>query len=110
MAKKKSASRSGDQPKFEESLAALEKIVGELEAGNLPLTESIERYEKGVKLLKQCHTALDQVQRKIELLTQVSQQGEETTVPFDAEETPADRPARGKPESAADIDDSGRLF
>ncbi|MCP4082252.1 MAG: exodeoxyribonuclease VII small subunit [Planctomycetaceae bacterium] len=109
MAKKKAAAKK-TEPKFEEALTNLEGIVADLETGNLPLTESIQRYEEGVKLLKQCHSSLDQVRRKIELLTQVNAAGGETTTAFDAEETPQDRPARGKADLAAEVDEDGRLF
>ena len=50
------------------------------------------------------------MRRKIELLTQVSADGGETTTPFDAEETPQDRPARGKADAAVEVDEDGRLF
>ena len=118
MAKKKSVKKKAaakkDEPSFEEALAELEGIVGELESGDLPLSDSIQKYELGVKLLKQCHVSLDQVQRRIELLKQVDKEGQAATVPFDGDGTPADGPARGKAETAdnqaEDVDDSGRVF
>lgn len=91
-------------------MAALEKIVADLESGSLSLSDAIQQYEQGVKLLKQCHGTLDQVQRKIELLTRVDKEGQATTVPFDGDGTPADKPVRGKSESVEDVDESGRLF
>ncbi len=106
----KPATADASPPRFEESLGQLEKIVACLESGDLPLSEAIAEYEKGVNLLKQCHQALHQVQRKVELLTQVGEDGEPTTVPFDAAATPADRPARGKAADPADVDEGGRLF
>ncbi|MGI9516228.1 MAG: exodeoxyribonuclease VII small subunit [Pirellulaceae bacterium] len=106
MAKKKPAANNDDQkPSFEDSLAELEKIVGELEAGQLPLSDSIERYEKGVKLLKRCHQTLEQVQRKIEVLTRVNKDGTASTVPFDA-----DDPLTDDDQGPATVDDEGRLF
>lgn len=105
MSKKKPAAKNDDQPSFEDSLAELEKIVGELEAGQLPLSDSIERYEKGVKLLKQCHHTLEQVQRKIDVLTRVSNDGTATTVPFDADE-----PLPAEDQGPATVDDEDRLF
>ena len=39
--------------RFEKTLADLEKIVDELESGDLTLDESLARYEQGVKALKQ---------------------------------------------------------
>lgn len=102
MAKKKTTAKSKEAaPDFEASLGELEQIVGQLEAGNLPLAEAIERYEQGVKLLKQCHGSLNAVQRKIELLTQVNEQGEEQTIPFDDHSSSDEATGDG---------DSGRLF
>ena len=57
-----------DTPKFEEGLAGLEKLVNELEAGDLGLDEALKRYEKGVKLAAQMSSALEASQRKVEKL------------------------------------------
>lgn len=58
-----------ETPKFEEGLAGLEKLVAELEDGDLGLDEALKRYEKGVKLAAQLQAALENSQRKIEKLT-----------------------------------------
>ncbi len=68
---------------FEELLAALEKVVHDLEDGDLGLSESLGRYEAGVKHLKQCYQMLEAAERKIELLTGVGEDGEATTAVFD---------------------------
>ena len=57
-----------EAPKFEEGLAALEKLVAELEEGDLGLDEALKRFEKGVRLAGQMQTALDETGRKIEKL------------------------------------------
>jgi len=57
-----------EAPKFEEGLAALEKLVADLEQGDLGLDEALKRFEKGVKLAGQLQGALDQSQRKVEQL------------------------------------------
>jgi exodeoxyribonuclease VII small subunit len=57
-----------EAPKFEQGLAGLEKLVAELEAGDLGLDEALARYEKGVKLAKQLQESLEASQRKVEKL------------------------------------------
>ncbi len=53
---------------FEASLAALEKIVRELEGGDLPLEESLRLFEEGVSLSRECQERLNQAERRIETL------------------------------------------
>jgi exodeoxyribonuclease VII small subunit len=53
---------------FEASLAALEKIVRELEAGDLPLEESLQLFEDGVRLSRECQERLSQAERRVEIL------------------------------------------
>jgi exodeoxyribonuclease VII small subunit len=57
-----------EAPKFEEGLAALEKLVAELEEGDLGLDEALKRFEKGVKLAAQMQSALEDTGRRIEKL------------------------------------------
>ena len=54
--------------KFEDCLARLEQIVGALEAGNLPLEDSLKVFEEGVALARRCARYLDEAERRIELL------------------------------------------
>lgn len=68
---------------FEQALASLEAVIRDLEDGQLGLTESLSRYEEGVRLLKYCHVALNLAERKILLLTGVDAQGQPITEPFD---------------------------
>ncbi len=79
--KKKS---SKDEPKFEEAMAALEDVVHKLEAGDVPLEESLAAFEKGVALVRILHARLDAVQGKIEELTRGTH-GEVTTKPLEEE-------------------------
>jgi exodeoxyribonuclease VII small subunit len=53
---------------FEDSLAELEKIVGKLEQGDLALEDSLELFEKGVRLSRECQERLNQAERRIEVL------------------------------------------
>ena len=55
--------------KFEDALQRLEQIVDQLEAGNLPLEESLKIFEEGVGLARRCAKYLDEAEKRIELLT-----------------------------------------
>ena len=57
-------------PVFEESIATLESIIAELEQGELPLEQALERYTQGVKLSKQCQGMLDAAEQKVAILTE----------------------------------------
>ena len=65
---------------FESSLAALEKIVRELERGELPLEKSLELFERGVKLSRECQERLQEAERRIEVLLQRDGEGREKAV------------------------------
>lgn len=56
--------------KFEQAMARLEAIVGELEKGDLPLDESLKIFEEGIRLSKNCLKVLEDAERKIEVLVQ----------------------------------------
>ncbi len=53
---------------FETGLDELEKIVRELESGDLPLDRSLALFEKGVNLSESCRTQLQQAETKVEIL------------------------------------------
>lgn len=53
---------------FESSLKELEKIVRDLEEGDLSLEESLKLFEDGVKLSRECQERLNQAERRIEIL------------------------------------------
>ncbi len=55
--------------KFEKALERLEKIVEDLESGNIPLEDALKKYEEGVKLCRICTQRLSQAETKIESLT-----------------------------------------
>lgn len=55
---------------FEEVLGELEKIVAKLEAGDQPLEQSLELFEKGVALSRECRARLENVERRIQVLIQ----------------------------------------
>ena len=69
---------------FETSLEDLERIVRELEQGELTLEKSLELFEQGVKLSRECQERLTQAERRIEILMR-DNQGRAAVRPFDPE-------------------------
>jgi exodeoxyribonuclease VII small subunit len=65
-------------------VSRLERVVGELEGGQLTLEQSIERFAEGVRLSREAARKLDEAERKVELLVR-STDGDEEAVPFDPE-------------------------
>ncbi|MGE3344009.1 MAG: exodeoxyribonuclease VII small subunit [Vicinamibacterales bacterium] len=55
---------------FESAIAELEKIVKQLEDGDLPLDTSLALFERGVELSRYCHDQLGAAQKRIEILTE----------------------------------------
>ena len=53
---------------FEKSMKNLEKIANELEKDDLSLDESVNKFEEGMKLAKQCKEILDEAEKKITVL------------------------------------------
>lgn len=53
---------------FEQSISELEGIVAKLEGGNVTLDESLELFEKGIKLSKSCQQMLDAAEKKVSIL------------------------------------------
>lgn len=54
---------------FEKAMEKLEKIVSELESGDISLEEALKKYEEGVRLSQICQERLSQAEKKIEILT-----------------------------------------
>jgi len=74
---------STTKPKtFESSLEELERIVRQLEQGELTLEKSLELFEQGVKLSRDCQERLSQAERRIEILMR-DNQGRASVRPFD---------------------------
>ncbi|HUR26911.1 MAG TPA: exodeoxyribonuclease VII small subunit [Planctomycetota bacterium] len=63
--------KTGDaaEPSFDENLAALEAIVGELDQQALGLEPALEKYREGVALVKKCQTILTSFQKQVEELS-----------------------------------------
>ena len=76
---------------FEGQLASLERIVRELERGDLPLEQSLELFEQGVKLSRECQERLNEAERRIEVLLRGGD-GSTIAVPFESDELIEDEP------------------
>ena len=75
-------SKSND---FEKAFGDLEKIVQRLEAEELPLDESLQLFEQGIKLSRFCHQRLEEVEKKIELIL-ADAKGQPRTEPFESDD------------------------
>ena len=64
----KKSEKQAKAPAFEEGLDQLEKIVKQLEDGDLPLEKSLELFEKGVRLSEACRKQLQEAEGKVEIL------------------------------------------
>ena len=53
---------------LEKSLAGLEKLVAELESGDLPLEKAMQKFEEGIKLTRGCQAALKEAEQKVQIL------------------------------------------
>ncbi len=80
---------------FEDALQQLEKIVLQLENGDVPLEQAIQYYERGAKLKAHCEHTLKAAVHKIEKI-QINADGSTETVALDTD-TPADTPSKEFP-------------
>ena len=69
---------------FEQAMKQLEKIVQDLESGDMALEKAIKTFEEGVQLSKFCSKKLDETEKRITVLMQNSD-GQPTETPFSAE-------------------------
>ncbi|MBI3313526.1 MAG: exodeoxyribonuclease VII small subunit [Candidatus Omnitrophica bacterium] len=76
---------SEEEIKFEKAMERLEKIVSELESGEITLEDALKKYEEGVKLSRLCQEKLTQAEKKIEVLTRTLD-GSLKKTPFEFEE------------------------
>ena len=83
------AQAAGLHPKFEDQLADLEAIVGQIDSGELSLEESISAFERGVGLVRSLNQTLNEVERRVEVLVRGAQ-GELKSAPYRGEGVPSD--------------------
>jgi len=67
--------------KFEEAIKKLEKIVEDLEAGELSLDEALKKYQEGIELARVCTSRLDNAKKKIDTLSK-NKKGEFNLTPL----------------------------
>ena len=53
---------------FEEALEELERLVSAMEEGELSLENSMKAFENGIKLTRECQTALQKAEQKVQIL------------------------------------------
>ena len=83
---------------FEASLEALEQIVRELERGDLSLEKSLELFEQGIRLSRECQERLNQAERRIEVLLR-DNQGRPVVSSFEETKEISDEIETGRDES-----------
>ena len=85
---------TGKPRKFEEEMKDLEEIVGKIDSGELSLEDSIGAFERGVALVRSLNQKLDEVEKKVEVLSRNSY-GDLRTAPLEGmEEESAGSPTR----------------
>ncbi|HRZ23708.1 MAG TPA: exodeoxyribonuclease VII small subunit [Candidatus Contendobacter sp.] len=67
---------------FEMALAELESLVGQLEQGELTLDDALQRFERGIALVRDCQHALQAAEQKVDQL--IERNGRLAVTPFDA--------------------------
>lgn len=77
MTKRKSASQ------FEEAMEELEKLVEQMERGDISLEESLKSFERGIKLTRTCQQALQEAEQKVQIL--LEKNGQQSLEPFNDE-------------------------
>jgi exodeoxyribonuclease VII small subunit len=79
--------KSDEQLTYEQAYEKLEKLVGNLESGDLTLEKSLEIFEECIQLVIYCQKKLDEVERKIELLiSKTTETGEQEVTTQDFSE------------------------
>ena len=68
---------------FETSLEKLEKLVEQMEDGDLTLEDSLKTFEEGIRLTRECQQALAAAEQKVKLL--IEENGQVTASDFEAE-------------------------
>jgi len=69
---------------FETSLEKLEKLVEQMEDGDLTLEDSLKNFEEGIRLTRECQQALAAAEQKVKLL--IEENGQVTASDFEAED------------------------
>lgn len=75
---------------FNKGLSELESIISKMESGDLSLEDSLKYFEKGVKLHRQCHSALSDAEQRISMLSEGD--GYSSEKPFDGLRSTSNNP------------------
>ena len=111
MAKKKSKPKdTPPEPSIEDAMDELQEIVQRLESGQDPLDVSLQKFERGMELLRSCHQQLEQAASRIEILTGFDSDGAPTTAPFDGTSTVARQAASPSDEDEEEPDDDSETL
>lgn len=65
---KSGSEKPGQVAQFEQSLDELEQLVAKMEQGDLGLEDSLKSYERGINLYRECQTALEKAELRVQLL------------------------------------------
>ena len=90
--------------RFEDALNKLEKIVSQLEEGDISLEESLKLFEEGIRLSRICNQKLDEVEKRVEILIK----GEDGTIkakPFVTSINSGQIPGKNSEESLSEEDE-----
>ena len=74
-----------EEPGFEQNIEKLEKVVAQLEQGNLPLDEALRLYEEGIQAYRACQGLLKDADERVTKLVETLE-GELREEPFDVPE------------------------
>ena len=77
---KKAVKKTDATPDFEKALAELEKLVEQMEQGDISLEDSLKHFERGIALTRNCQDALKTAEQKVQILLKENGEPE----PFDA--------------------------
>jgi exodeoxyribonuclease VII small subunit len=95
---------------FEDALVELEKIVDDLERGDIGLDESMAAYEKGVKVLKQCQDILAKAEKRIAILSGKDAEGNPIETPLGQDDVADQSPESGPSAKDDKAEDGPVLF
>ncbi|MEC9283091.1 MAG: exodeoxyribonuclease VII small subunit [Bdellovibrionota bacterium] len=71
---------------FEKKIEKLEKIVDQMEKGDLSLEKALSSFEEGVKLSKECSEELEKAEQKVKMLIGIDKNGDAVTQNFEMED------------------------
>lgn len=81
---KKLKSMTEQKTSFEAAMQELEEIVVEMEKGDIPLEDSLKKFERGIQLARQSQQQLKAAEQKVQILMQSN--GNETLADFENDE------------------------